>query len=320
MIVFLLLAPVLFSLAASILCAAAFPLLRSRIGSLPPERQRTVLLQLAFAPLAAGLALTAVALIPSAAALVRPVLDHCILHATDGHPHLCFRHPVTEAAAPSAWLLVGAFLGGCSVVAVIQLARFAGAARVLRGLRRITSRREGTDASVFEARAPLAFTGGFLAHEIFLSTGLLDALSRDQLAVVLAHEHHHARRRDPLWRAAASIASSMHVPPVRQAILADLHLACERACDESAAKQSGDRAFVAQTVVHVTKLLEAHPAAVAGFGGNVTARVEALLADAPPEAPSWRVAVGWFASVALLLSLSEPLHHGIETVLAAFVR
>ena len=54
---------------------------------------------------------------------------------------------------------------------------------------------------VVPSRRPHAFCVGLLRPVVVLSDGLIERLSEAELRSVLAHEHHHARRRDPLRRA-----------------------------------------------------------------------------------------------------------------------
>jgi Zn-dependent protease with chaperone function len=51
---------------------------------------------------------------------------------------------------------------------------------------------------VIEDQEPVAFCGGLLRPRVFVSTGARRHLDAEELAAVLVHERHHARRRDPL--------------------------------------------------------------------------------------------------------------------------
>lgn len=316
--------PLVFAAATSLLVAAVLPLLRPRLAAFGPSRRRSVLLALAFAPALAAIALPAVALLPSALGLVWPSLDHCTIHGFDGHPHLCFRHAGVHDANGGALLFAGVLLGGVVLVGVQQAVRLVSAWSLLRRLRRVAVPRRDLGASVFDAAAPLALTSGARDPGIFLSTGLLSALSLDQVGVVLAHERHHAAARDPFWRTAAALASSLHLPGVRGRLLSDLHLACEQCCDEEAARVAGDRELVAQTILDVTRLLERHratqPRAASAFGEHhVVSRVESLLSEpvAPPSSKAFVFAMT--LAVLVVVAAAGPLHHGVETVLAVFV-
>ena len=45
---------------------------------------------------------------------------------------------------------------------------------------------------------PRAFCAGLLRPRVYVSTGAVAILDQEALSAVLAHERHHARRRDPL--------------------------------------------------------------------------------------------------------------------------
>ena len=60
---------------------------------------------------------------------------------------------------------------------------------------------------VIELAAPMAFCAGWLRPRVYVSTGGLSRLSPDELAAVLAHEHHHKALRDPLRLAVGAVLS-----------------------------------------------------------------------------------------------------------------
>ncbi len=65
--------------------------------------------------------------------------------------------------------------------------------------------------------APIAFCAGALRPRVVVSAGLVERLSPEQLDAVLVHEHDHARRREPVLRAARQAAAEtlFYVPLVR---------------------------------------------------------------------------------------------------------
>jgi Zn-dependent protease with chaperone function len=68
--------------------------------------------------------------------------------------------------------------------------------------------------------APYAFTYGIWHPRIVVSTGLTEAATRDELAAVLHHEHHHLRHRDPLTvLAVRSWAAALFPVPLVGAVL-----------------------------------------------------------------------------------------------------
>lgn len=81
-----------------------------------------------------------------------------------------------------------------------------------------------------------AFCAGLLRPRVYVTSAALARLDDDALVAVLAHEHHHARRRDPLRLAAGRVltGSLFLVPWLRP--LHDRHrLLAELGADESAA-------------------------------------------------------------------------------------
>jgi hypothetical protein len=72
---------------------------------------------------------------------------------------------------------------------------------------------------------PLAFCAGLLRPRVYVSTGALERLGEAELAAVVAHEAHHAARRDPLRILVARAigdAYSLGALPRREQALAEL--------------------------------------------------------------------------------------------------
>src|SRR5262249_50433237 len=67
---------------------------------------------------------------------------------------------------------------------------------------------------VLPVEEPQAFVLGMLKPRVYLSQGLLETLSPDDLRLVLAHEKAHARRRDPLRRFVAAVGLLFHLPGI----------------------------------------------------------------------------------------------------------
>ncbi len=114
---------------------------------------------------------------------------------------------------------------------------------------------------------------------VYITTGLLGLLDRDQIRIVLAHESAHLSRRHALARGLVAYAAAA-VPvlvPMRDAV----EFLCERDADECAAAAQGSRTQVARTVAiaalarsgsRATRLAPAlHRLAVADRVGALTA-------------------------------------------------
>jgi Zn-dependent protease with chaperone function len=93
---------------------------------------------------------------------------------------------------------------------------------------------------VVPSRRSHAFCLGLLRPVVVLSDGLIARLSEAELRSVLAHEHHHARRRDPLRRALvkAFCDAFWFIPALRTAARAQATVS-ELAADAVAMRRTG---------------------------------------------------------------------------------
>ena len=83
----------------------------------------------------------------------------------------------------------------------------------------------GRRVLVIPGAQPLAFCAGLLRPRVYVSTGALERLGEAELAAVVAHEAHHAARRDPLRLLVARAigdAYSLGALPRREQALAEL--------------------------------------------------------------------------------------------------
>ncbi len=299
---------------------AGYSWVRRRLDILPARLRARLVFALLAAPVALGVALSLLAILPGLAAPLTPVLDHCTQHA-DHHFHLCLVHGPRSIHLGRAGLVLGLIAVPVLIAAASAVARLLRGRRLLSALRRC-ARPATAGYDEVASEAPFAVTAGLWRPRVYVTSGLLRLLDDTSRMAVLAHEAAHVRRRDPLTKLLAELLGAFHVPKTRRALLADLSLACEQACDEEAAASIGDRTAVADALVKLGRLVsDASPtgtAAVARFGeGSITARVHALL-DTPkplPWLPSARLTLA--AGFVLATILSAPLHHATETVLGA---
>lgn len=150
----------------------------------------------------------------------------------------------------------------------------------------------GTTVHWVQDTRPRAFCAGLLHPRVHVSVGAREALSPQQLETVVAHERHHACRRDPLRLLVVSaLAESLFFMPVL-ARLADRYRAlAELAADEAAVRES-DRATLASALLAFGRC--DGPQAVAGVAPE---RVDHLLGR-PLE---WRLSAGAIAASILAL-------------------
>lgn len=242
------------------------------------------------------------------------IVDLGVLGCTAHH---CAHH---AAGAPLALQAVGALL----------LIRFVtGSANALRALRRSRSARRALESVSTQAGAgfcvlpfaePQAFVLGGWRPRVFVSRGLLDAASSEEIDPVLAHERAHALRRDPLCRMIATLALAFHLPALAPALRRRLIRSQEIAADAEAARTIGDGPRMAGALLRFARLRLAGPMAsmAPSFAGDLEARVkELLLPGARPDQPRALV-LGGLAVATLVgaLALADSVHHGLETALA----
>lgn len=263
---------VLIAVAASVLVAAAGPALGRRL----PPAVATRLLATA-SVLAAGccvfvlavMAFTWIGQLPAIASLGQWSI--VALRTADPIP--------AGIAAASAVLLLSAALWW----SVVTVRRARALIAVHRRCRRLTA---AGSVVVVQDQRPEAFSTPQPAGRIVVTTGLLRALDAAERRMVLAHETSHLRHRHAWWVLSADLAAAAN-PTLRPTARA-VSRSVERWADEDAAITVGDRAAAARALAR-TALLIHNPAAAAGLGatgGEVPARVRALMRPPPPPRPA----------------------------------
>lgn len=142
----------------------------------------------------------------------------------------------------------------------------------------------GATFSVFTSTQPQAFTLGFWRAKIYVSTALVQQLTKSEVAAVLQHEQAHQRSHDPL---VATILDGLRkawgwMPWIRTWVTAAASLR-ELTADAAATANYHRTEALAGAV---TKLFDTSPVALAAFSPNAS-RVEKLL-DRQWQ-PAWRL-------------------------------
>ena len=147
----------------------------------------------------------------------------------------------------------------------------------LRGFRRtvrVSGRAVSGDRTVWIVAdpAPQAFCAGWLRPRVYVSEGALQQLAGDELRAVIAHEDHHARRRDPLrLLVIAILGEALFFMPVMRRLRERYAQLAELAADEAATRAAGTQPIAAA-------LLRFGETAVPGVVvGIAPERVDALL-------------------------------------------
>ncbi len=131
---------------------------------------------------------------------------------------------------------------------------------------------------------PRAFCAGLFRPRVYVSTGAIAILDEAALGAVLAHERHHARRRDPLRLAAGRVlARALFFLPELADLVERQQALAELSADESAVNVApANRSALARAMLSF-----ADTPGSSDSGGVDPARVDYLLGDPP----SWRFPV-----------------------------
>ena len=117
------------------------------------------------------------------------------------------------------------------------------------------------DAWLIADERPRAFCAGLIRPTVYVSSGAVALLDEAALGAVLAHERHHARRRDPLRLAAGRVCARalFFVPGLRELLRRQQSLA-ELSADESAiAAAPENRAALAQAMLKLRRGVRRRP-------------------------------------------------------------
>lgn len=286
-------------LISSAVVAVIYPAVSAILPAAPKQRA-AALLFLCTGPLCISLAITVLEF--STARFVSP---HCHI-ACRPHVPKVFDDAIEWGFLMGAVLLVGS-------VAFFLYRRGVQAQRLGRILDTIAPHTRET-FWVVESREALAVSVGLFKPRVFISRGLIQNVSREELKAIVEHEQEHGRRRDNLQKLLAFLCTIPSL--VQRRLLADLSLAVEQCCDAVAARVLGDPLLVAETLVAVQKLSRGARGARCGFdSSNIEARVNALLQ--PSIEPAYPVLVpGLLAGALCVIVLAlDPLHHQIENML-----
>ena len=146
----------------------------------------------------------------------------------------------------SSFAIAGLGLALRSIIAQLRAQR-----RFLRTLGELEpAKAAGRNVVITPDPRPQAFCTGLLRPRVFVSRGTVDLLDEEELRAVVAHEAHHAERRDPLRIFAARVLGEalFFLPALRR--LADRYAAlAELAADEAAVRQTGDRRALAAALL-----------------------------------------------------------------------
>lgn len=282
---------------------AFYPLVRPALLRLHPAHGSQLLLLLWSAPFVLSLLTTSLLLLPAFDGLL--IEPHC--HGD------CLPHVPTTSASVLAWSGFGLAVTIALALSWHFLQGIWRGVRMRRQFDALSSRQPGY--RLLDASEPVVFTLGWWRPRVYVSKGLRDGCSAQELAIILAHEQAHRRRRDNLRLLLGRVFCLILPRAWRHSAVHDLHLLCEQSCDFAAAGRYGSLS-VAQALVQVGRVLRRSAApkqCVAFDGSDLQSRVHALLRlDSRRMLSRWQIAtLCAVAGLSVLLAV-DPLHHGAE--------
>ena len=179
------------------------------------------------------------------------------------------------------------------------------------------------DVKVQEIEMPevIAFTTGFSKKMCFISSGMIQELTHDELTVVIKHEKEHAKNSDPLKKWVFSIFADFFIPSLANRLKLHMTLAMEQLADDAVIDDELTSEFIASTLIKVTRLNASYSPIksndlVANFGADVLEQRIYFLLGQLDLKPVNKGITGVLMLLILCMSLSsiDAIHHLIETV------
>lgn len=158
------------------------------------------------------------------------VNSHC--HDGDCRPHLLY---LPASLSFSHILLVAGAIGiATAILIIIRTVRLN--ARYTRALKSFSRRAPESLYRVVDSEQISAWCAGFFSPQVYVTKGLTESASKDELHLIVLHELNHVRRLDNLKRAVATILMCCWIPALRRAFSSQLANALEIRSDLYAMK------------------------------------------------------------------------------------
>jgi Zn-dependent protease with chaperone function len=166
-----------------------------------------------------------------------------------------------------------------------------------------------------------AFCLGFWQPRIWLTTGLLNTLTDDELNAVLAHEAHHLHQRDPLRLAIGrAVGNAFFFLPLMASLAGQAELDQELEADKAAIAHLGDDlpllCALQKLLARQSAPQSALPATITAF--NITeARLRRLVYPTPQPKRNWRDTWSqWLMNLGVLVMLTFFGYLSVQPVMA----
>ncbi|MBI5682381.1 MAG: M56 family metallopeptidase [Deltaproteobacteria bacterium] len=179
-----------------------------------------------------------------------------------------------------------------------------------RNIKRLPVKDYGLGTLLIDNASVTAFTSGFLRPKIYISKGLLESLTYDEIKAVFIHEVHHKKNHDPLKFLLSSVVRDtfFYVPIVKYCVKV-FHTIKENAADKRVVSMTGKPIELASAILKVSTANSSKFYAFASIRGveSIDARIKRLIGerDNSVELPSARNILA--SSIVLLFLLLVPV-------------
>ncbi|CAG1065436.1 hypothetical protein BAC1_01017 [uncultured bacterium] len=240
-----------------------------------------------------------------------------VLSLTSGALEACQSLLVRCVELASLAKLFFIWSGALLVASGLIYAPFRAASNIVKARKAVSSlpvKMRGEIALIKDDRVKTAFTCGLLRPRIYISTGLLNGLEKDELRAVFLHELKHKKGFDPLRFLLIGFAKDVffYLPAVSH-LAFFARLKKEHEADDKAADAPGGPISLASAMIKVARNGALH-AALADNTEQVTGRVRRLLEgkQASFRVPARAAVISAAIFAAILLSLSMPFYAGAK--------
>ena len=172
--------------------------------------------------------------------------------------------------------------------------------------------------TIIESKECKAFTSGLFRPRSYITSGLIDQLTTQEIAVVTEHEFAHARAHDPLRKYGFSLVAAFFPKFIAEKLNKEFSLALEQTADESVLSRVSEKTVIATTLLKVSKLsyrpIDTIPLSSCHFSTHpLTLRIRYLLDDDKGLSFPVLLFIAFSIAICLLSTLSvDLLHHALE--------
>lgn len=233
--------------------------------------------------------------------------DHCDVHLQH-HPHFCFAHLPEFVIGISQSLYGLLFIFSASSIFIWQLFSQYQQQCITHTLSHLAH--SNRRLKVLSEKRPMAFTSGLKQPAVFLTTGLINLLTKRQQRIVVAHECAHIRNGDILKNALVEIILTLHI--WRRPLRKQWRLHSELLADSAAAKQFSSWE-IAEVLLTLRRANSPRSMALSVAGADLEKRINHLLR------PDLSLKQHWLLPVFIMMAvITAPLliavdHHALET-------